>query len=56
MINNYDFVKLSEYCFNVCLTLETVIRGKNADDLNEVARVALENLEGCVSVSPRPVR
>lgn len=45
LIDNKDSIQLSEYCFNVCVALETPIRGKNADDLNESVRVALEDPE-----------
>lgn len=45
MINNEDSVQLSEYCFNMCETLETAIQGKKADDLGESVKVALKDLE-----------
>jgi len=48
MINNEDSVLLSEYCFNVCQTLNATIQGKHADDLNESVRAALEDLGRCV--------
>ena len=48
MINNKDFVQLSEYFFDVCEMLKTAIQGKNIDDLNEPVRTALEDLERCV--------
>ena len=35
MIKNKDSVELSEYCFNMCEVLKTVIYGKNVDDLSE---------------------
>lgn len=49
MIGNKDSVQLSEYCFNVCELLKTAIEGKNADDLAESERKALEDLERSVS-------
>jgi len=55
MINNEDSAQLSEYCFNTCETLKITIQGKNADDLDESVRVALEDLGGYVYYpSPNP--
>jgi len=51
MINDKDSVELSEYCFNVCEALKTVIRGRNTDDLSEPVRMALENLRRCVDLA-----
>ena len=51
MIDDKDSVQLSEYCFNVCEVLKTVVQGRNADSLNEHVRVALEDLERCVDQS-----
>ena len=48
MISNEDSIQLSEYCFNVCVIVETAIQGKNVGDLNEYVRMALEALERCV--------
>ena len=48
MIHDEDSVQLSEYCFNVCMALETVIQRKNGDDLSKSVRIALEDLERCV--------
>lgn len=48
MINNEDYVQLSEYYFNACATLENAIQGKNMGDLNKYVRMALEDLERCV--------
>ena len=45
LIANKDSIQLSEYWFNICVALEIPIRGKNADDLNESVRMALEDLE-----------
>ena len=45
MIGNDDSLQLSEYCFNICVTLETAIRGKNMGDLSKYSRMALEDLE-----------
>ena len=54
MIKNEDSVLLSEYCFNVCETLTATIQGKGADDLNESARTALEDLKRCAYVYHLP--
>ena len=48
MIDDEDSMQLSEYCFNVCATLENAIQGKNVGDLNKYVRMALEDLERCV--------
>ena len=48
MIDNKDYLELSEYCFNVCEVLKTSIQGKSVDDLDESVREALQNLERCV--------
>ena len=48
MIDDEDSVQLSEYCFNVCNELKTVMQGRNADSLDESVRVALEDLGRCV--------
>ena len=45
MIDDGDSVELSEYCFNVCEGLWTVVGGNNTDDFNESVRVALGDLE-----------
>ena len=45
MIDNKDYLELSEYCFNICEVLKTAIQGKNVDDLDESVRKTLENLE-----------
>jgi len=47
MIDNEDSVQLSEYCFNACVALETVIQGKGMDDLGGSVRTALKVLERC---------
>ena len=44
MVNGEDSVLLSEYCFNVCEALNATIQGKNANDLSECVRTALEDL------------
>ena len=44
MIVNKDSVQLSDYCFNACEALKTTIEVRNADHLDEYARVALEDL------------
>ena len=44
MMDDEDSVQLSEYCFDACEALKTVIQGKNADDINEPVREALEDL------------
>ena len=48
MIDDKDPVQLSEYSFNVCNVLKTVVEGRNADSLDESVRVALEDLGRCV--------
>jgi hypothetical protein len=48
MADDEDSVELSEYCFSLCEALKTAIQGKNADDLNESVRMALEDSERCV--------
>ena len=45
MIDDKDSMQLSEYCFNVCEVLKTVVQGRSADSLNESMRAALEDLE-----------
>lgn len=47
-IGNKDSVQLSEYCFDVCVALETSIKGKSVDDLGEPGSMALKDLERCV--------
>ena len=49
MVDNNDPVQLSEYCFDVCEMLKTVIQGKNPEDLVENMRMALKDLERCVN-------
>ncbi|KAF9790923.1 kinase-like domain-containing protein [Thelephora terrestris] len=44
LITNKDFVRLSDYCFNVCEVLKTAIKEENADDLSEPVQIALEDL------------
>ena len=48
MIDDKDSVQLSEDCFGVCEALDTAIRGKNANDLNEPLKMALEDSRRCV--------
>ena len=48
LIDNKDSVQLSEYCFNVCETVKTAIRGKGTGDISKSARIALKELERCV--------
>ena len=48
LIDNKDSVQLSEYCFNMCETVKTAIRGKGIGDLSESVRTALKELERCV--------
>lgn len=47
-------MELSEYCFNMCVTLKTAIQGKDADDLSEPARMGLKELERYIDY-PSPV-
>jgi len=49
MVDNEDYVQVSEYCFDTCVALEPVIQGKSADYSNESLRMALEDLERCVN-------
>ena len=51
MAADKDYVQLSDYCFGVCESLETAVRGGNADDLNESVRVKLEDLGRCAAFS-----
>jgi hypothetical protein len=48
MVHDKDSVQLAEYCFDVCEALKTATQGKNADDLGESVRTALEDSERCV--------
>jgi len=48
MIDDKDSVQLSEYCFNVCDVLKTVVQGWDVESLNESVRSALKDLERCV--------
>ena len=48
MIDDKDYLQLSEYCFNVCEVLKTAIQGKTADTSNESVSKATEDLERCV--------
>ena len=48
MIDDEDSGQLSEDCFSVCEALKTAIQGKNADDLNESVKMALEDSKRCV--------
>jgi len=51
LIDDKDSVQLSEYCFNVCGVLKTAVQGRDADDLDESVRLALEDLGRCVDLS-----
>jgi len=53
MIDNEEYVQLSEHCFNACLVLDTAIRGENVEDLSGPVMTALEGLERCVDY-PQP--
>jgi len=44
MTDDEDSIQLSDYCFDVCKELKTVIQGRNADSLDESVRAALEDL------------
>ena len=48
MVDDKDSVQLSEYCFNVCEILRNTFRGKNASDVDESEKMAMEGLERCV--------
>ena len=45
MAADNESVQLSDYCFNVCETLNMVIREKKTGDLNAPTSMALEGLE-----------
>ena len=45
MVADNESVQLCDYCFNVCETLNMVIREKKTDDLNESTKMTLEGLE-----------
>jgi len=47
MSDNRDCVQLSEYCFDVCEALKTVLQGNHAGDPGEPIKVALVGLERC---------
>jgi hypothetical protein len=47
MIDDEDSGQLSEGCFSICEVLKTAIQGKNADDLNESVKTALEDSKRC---------
>ena len=49
MSDDEDSMQLSNYCFDVCKELKTIIQGRNADSLDESVRVALEDLGRCVN-------
>lgn len=49
MIHDEDSIQLAGYCFNICEVLKTAIRGNDGDDLDEPVKLALRDLEGCVS-------
>jgi len=52
MIKHKYSVELSEFCFNVCEVLKTVMYGQNLDDLSEYVRnVALGDLGRCVNLA-----
>lgn len=48
IIDDSYSVELSEYCFDVCEVLKTVIQRNNIDNLNESMTTALGDLERCV--------
>ena len=48
MIDDKDSVQLSEYCFNVCEVVKTVVQGRNVESLDESMRVAIKDLERCI--------
>jgi len=50
MIDDKDSEQLTEYCFNVCEVLKTVVQGRNTAGINESVRVAFEYLERCVNL------
>jgi len=48
MIDDEDYIQLSEHCFNACEVLKTVIQGNSLDGLSESVRVTLEDFGRCV--------
>jgi hypothetical protein len=51
MIDDENSGQLSEGCFSICEALKTAVQGKNADDLNESVKMALEDSKRCVDWS-----
>jgi len=47
MINDDDLVGLAEDCISICEVLRIGIEGKNIDDLSNLVKKAIRNLEGC---------
>ena len=56
MIDNADFVQLSECCFNMCDALRSAVQRKKGDDPNDSQDVnlgmELKDLERCVTSPP----
>ena len=48
MIGKKNPMELSECCLEMCKTLNAVIQGRNADELNESTKVARMEIEKCV--------
>ena len=48
MSDNKVSVQLSESCFDTCEALEDATQGKDADDLDEIVKIALEDSKRCV--------
>lgn len=45
MINKRGPVELSKHCFDICETLKTVINERNTDELSELVRMTLKEIE-----------
>ena len=48
MIDSKESVQLAEYSFYVCGALDTAIRGRDAEGLDESVRTAVEDSKRCV--------
>lgn len=48
MINKKDSAKLSDFCFEMCETLNAAIQGRDGDELSDTIKVGLVEIERCV--------
>ena len=55
MIDDKESVRLAECSFDVCEVLDTAIGGRDAEDLDEPVRTAVEDSKRCVSSYLCPV-